>query len=81
MGIINEEREAVSYEVEIRIDGIRNNEVKGITLEPGEKWENEVGFTPRVGGENQKVEFLLYKKGEVTPYLEPLHLWIDVREQ
>ncbi len=81
VGITNEERETVSYEMEIRIDGVRNSEVKGITLEPGQKWENEVSFTPTVAGEKQKVEFLLYKKGEVTPYLEPLHLWIDVREQ
>lgn len=81
VGIINEEREAVSYEVEIRIDGVRNNEVKGITLEPGEKWEDEISFTPRVAGENQKVEFLLYKKDQAEPCFEPLRLWVDVREQ
>lgn len=80
VGIINDEHETVSYEVEVRIDNVWNNEAKGITLEAGEKWENEVNFIPRVAGENQKVEFLLYKNGEVTPFLEPLHLWIDVSE-
>jgi hypothetical protein len=25
------------------------------------------------------VEFTLYINGETEPYLEPLHLWVDVR--
>ena len=44
-------------------------------------WKNGsqvVSFTPRTVGEKQKVEFLLYKAGEVEPYIDPLHLWLDV---
>ncbi len=80
IGIINNEYETVIYQVEVSIDGLKNNEVEGITLEHGEQWENEVSFMPEVAGENQKVEFLLYKNGEAEPYLEPLRLWVDVTE-
>jgi uncharacterized membrane protein len=80
VGIVNNEYETVNYRVEVRIDGVKNNEVEGITLEHEERWENGVSFTPEVAGENQKVEFLLYKDGETEPYLEPLRLWLDVIE-
>ena len=79
VGIANYDNETVSYRVEVRIDGVKNNEVQGITLERGERWENGVSFTPGVAGENQKVEFLLYKNGEVKPFFEPLRLWVDVK--
>jgi len=78
VGITNNEYETVIYQVEVRIDGVKNNEVEGITLEHREQWENEVSFMPEVAGENQKVEFFLYKNGEAEPYLEPLRLWVDV---
>lgn len=79
-GIINNESETVIYQVEVSIDGLKNNEVGGISLEHGERWENEVSFMPEVAGDNQKVEFFLYKNGEAEPYLEPLRLWVDVTE-
>ncbi len=79
-GIINHEYELASYRLEIRINGLKDNELGPIILEYEEKWEGEVIFVPQVAGEKQKVEFLLYKNGEPEPYLEELRLWIDVRE-
>ena len=43
------------------------------------KWEMELSFIPQVAGDNQRVEFLLYKNGENKPYMEPLYLLVDVR--
>ena len=80
MHIINREHEMVSYRVEVKIDGVRNNEVGPLVLRHGEKWEEEVSFVPEVAGENQKIEFLLYKNSEAKPYLEPLRLWVDVKQ-
>lgn len=80
VGIINREHETVSYRVEVRIGGVKNNEVGPAELENDGKWEQEVSFVPQVAGEKQKVEFLLYKNGEAKPYLEPLRLWVDVTE-
>jgi uncharacterized membrane protein len=79
VGIINQEHETVSYQVEVRIDGVINDEVGPIVLEHDERWREIVSFTPRRTG-NQTVEFLLYKNGEVEPYLE-LHLWLNVTER
>ncbi|MDI6815421.1 MAG: DUF1616 domain-containing protein, partial [Dehalococcoidales bacterium] len=79
VGIVNHEREVVSYRVEIAIDGIRNKEIGPIVLEHGEKWEGEVSFSPTKLGDNQ-VKFLLYKGGEAEPCLKPLHLWLKVTE-
>ena len=79
VGIINNEYKTVSYRVEVKIDGVKNNEVEGITLEHDEKWEGEVSFVPEVASENQKVEFLLRKQGQGDIY-QILHLWVDVAE-
>ena len=80
MGIINREHEAVSYRVEVRVNGVKNNKVEPIVLDHDEKWEQEVSFIARKTGANQKVEFLLYKSEEIEPSLKPLQLWVDVIE-
>lgn len=80
VGIANHEYEMVSYRIEVRINGIRNNALGPIVLEHDEKWQREMNFVPQVSGEKRKVEFFLYKDGEAEPYLEPLRLWVDVTE-
>lgn len=89
IGIVNREHKHVSYQIKVeaeskikvRVDG---KEVDGgipVVLRHEEKWEGEVVLIPKESGENQKVEFWLYKEGESKPYLEdPLHLWLDVRQ-
>jgi uncharacterized membrane protein len=79
VAIVNREYETVLYELNVRIDGIENNEVEGITLKHGEKWEGKVSFTATRAGSGQKVEFLLHKGADAEPY-QRLHLWIDVKE-
>ena len=80
MGIVNHDHERVTYRLEVRINGVKNNEVGWITLEQDEKWEQEVSFIPKKTGENQEVEFCLHRNGEVELILPPLRLWIDARE-
>ncbi len=50
-----------------------------LRLEQAWKWEGEIAFAPRHAGENQKVEFLLFKDGAPEVYNE-LHLWVTVTE-
>ena len=80
VGIVNQEGETMSYWVEVRIDGVKSNEVGPIVLGDEQKWEEIVSFTPDRAGDSQKVEFLLYMNEGSEPYLKPLHLWIDVKE-
>ena len=79
VGIINREHKDMSYRVELLIDGIRYNAVGPVALAHEEKWEQEMGFLLVRVGENQRVEFLLFKEGEGEPY-RSLHLWIDITQ-
>ncbi len=78
VGIINREKETVTYWLEVTIGGVKNSEVGAVTLRDGEGWEGVVAFTPDKPGDNQKVEFLLYKQGGEGVY-QRLHLWVNVQ--
>ena len=78
--IVNHEHAAVSYAVEVRIDGVKNNRVEAILLEHGEEQEVITGFTPYRAGDSQKVEFLLYKNGDTESYFESVYLLVNVTE-
>ncbi len=76
IGVINREHEDVTYRVEIMIDGVKNGEMESVALEPDEKWEKVARFVPRRVGDNQKVEFLLYRLDRDDVYRR-IHLWFD----
>jgi len=78
-GITNHEYKTMSYQIEVRINGVSSNEVGPIVLEHDEKWQEEVSFVPEAAGDNQRLELVLYKNGEHKPSLEPLHLRLDVK--
>lgn len=87
VGIINQEQEQVSYQLEVKIDGATVNfnyngqmlsRLSSIELAQGLKWEGEIAFAPQHTGDNQKVEFLLYK-GSGTESYRDLHLWVNVK--
>jgi len=77
VGIINNFRNAATYEVVVTIDSVVVKEMGPFELSPKEKLEQQVAFTPLKAGDNQKVEFLLTK--DASP-AETLHIWIDVTE-
>lgn len=87
VGIVNHEQQKTSYSVIIKIDntpvnifadGQNVSQLGLIELEQEGKWEKEIGIAPQHIGENQKVEFLLYKSGSSEPYLS-LRIWINVK--
>ena len=84
-GIINREREAASYRVEVwALDpwtGARSRvgTAGPVTLEPGETWQAPVAFGMPRAGDDQAVEFLLYRDGGSEPYRR-LELWTNVVE-
>jgi len=79
-GIVNHEYQETSYRIEIFIDGRNNSEIGPVVLAHDETWERGVRLQPEKAGEQQKVEFLLYKNEQGTSPAEQLHLWIDVTE-
>jgi len=79
LGVINHEYQPADYKVELQMDSTKVGEANTGTLAYQQKWEQKVSFVPRVVGEGQRVDFVLYKNGETEPYLkEPLRLYIDV---
>ena len=77
MGIVNREHEVTEYNVKILIEGQKVEEVGAIALAHEEKWEQQVSFAPTEVGEEQEVEFQLYKGSDNEAY-HALNLWIDV---
>jgi len=80
VGIVNHEYEELSYQLEVTVKGVTHKRINRVVLGHKEKWEQEVSFTPVNAGENQSVEFLLYRYGVTQPY-RTLRLWIDVKEE
>ena len=80
LGICNHEHQPAIYRVEITIDGQKSGMLGPIVLEHEEAWDGEVSFTPTKVGQNQKVEFWLYKDGAGQVYLKT-QLWVDVKEE
>jgi uncharacterized membrane protein len=79
LGIENHESQDTSYEIKVSYDGVETQSIGPILLSDEGKWSDEVTLAPTKTGNNQKVEFLLYKEGEPAPYLS-LHLWLNVKE-
>ena len=77
IGIVNREKEVTDYIIKIYIEGQRVEEVGPLTLAHEERWEQLVSFAPIEVGDDQEVEFMLYKTGEAEA-CEILHFWIDV---
>ena len=65
------------YSLQVKINGATYNQVGPLILEPNEKWEGVVGFTVNQTGDNQKIEFELYKDGKSTPAVPPVYLWVN----
>jgi len=89
LGIVNREYENATYLIRVMVDGEpvqvyfdkdKVDSIGPIELAHKEKWEHEIGFAPQHVGNNQKVEFVLYKN-EALYFEYPPHLWIDVKEQ
>ena len=78
LGIVNHEQEETSYLIEIVIGGTSYNETSPLNLANDEKWENQVSFQVDKPGNDQKIEFLLFKDGQIDIY-RSLHLWVDVK--
>lgn len=77
LAIVNRERERVSYRVDVGVPGEKTQEIQGITLEDGERWERSLSLTFAAAGPGQRVDFLLYKLSGTEPY-RTLYLRVDV---
>ena len=77
IGIVNHEYANTSYLLEVRLNEMIIDE-KSIELMHNETRKSSFTFKATRAGEDQKLEFLLFKDGLKEPY-RSLHLWIDVQ--
>ena len=82
LGMVNQEGQDTTYQVEVTINGETTDSIDNLSLADDERWEQRVAIVPTHTGDNQKVEFLLFKKSAGResagdPY-RSLHLRIDV---
>ena len=86
IGIVGHEYATVKYQLEVKFNGeIIHRE--STTLVHNETWKHPIMFKAMKAGEDQKLEFLLYKnhfnKNGKEDNEEPyryLYLWVDVKE-
>lgn len=80
VGIKNHENQQISYNVRVAFDGENAQEIGPINLTDEEEWLQKVALVPTNAGDDQKLEFLLFK-GEATEPDLKLHLWLDVKDE
>jgi uncharacterized membrane protein len=78
VGITNHEGKTIDYRIEVTVNGINVNEIKGIILVSGQKWENPIVFTPQIADSNTRVDFTLFEDNETSSTLDPLQLILNV---
>jgi uncharacterized membrane protein len=78
-GITNHEGQASEYHIVVQVAGEIVGGAGPRTLQDGAIWEAPVEYALPRAGEDQQVEFLLYRDDMVDPYRR-LSLWIDVVE-
>ena len=77
IGVVNHEYELTSYRIDIMVNGIKNKEISIGELAHEEEWQEIVSFTLDEAGDGQEevVEFYLYKNNEAHPCLDLFLSW------
>jgi uncharacterized membrane protein len=78
IAIGNHEGVDATYRIKVLFDGIDTRDLGPVTLASGETWDDYLFLLPQHTGDNQKVEFLLYKNTDSQLYLDPLYIWLNV---
>lgn len=79
VGVVNHEYSLVNYTMQIRL----NNATllsKEMALQHNQTWEQPVSYVLDKQGDEQKLEFLLFRERNLTAPYRDLHLWVNVSE-
>lgn len=80
VGVVNHEYEVVNYSLGIRLDNESPDpgSLLDISLAHNQTWEKPLSFTPDVNGTDMKLQYLLYRDGNLSEPYRDLHLWVNV---
>jgi uncharacterized membrane protein len=79
VGIVNHEKETVTYVIRAFLGNTEVGSLSALTLEDGATWEGKINVTPSTVADQEKLELRLYRKPANEPY-RTLHLFVDVRQ-
>ena len=79
VGVVNHEYALVNYTMHLNLD---NTSIlkENMTLRHNQTREEPVSYVLNKTGDEQKLEFLLYKEGNFSGPYRDLHLWVNVTE-
>jgi uncharacterized membrane protein len=77
VGVVNHEYAKVNYTMRLFFDNTTIREQR-MTLAHNETWEKPMTYVLSHPGDEQKLEFLLYKEDNFTAPYRDLHLWVNV---
>lgn len=77
VGVVNHEYATLNYTMDLNFDNSTILDQK-MTLEHNQTWEHPVTYVLNHTGDEQKLEFLLYKEDNFTAPYRDLHLWVNV---
>lgn len=77
VGIVNHEYVTVNYTMRMAIQNSTLSS-RDVRLDNNQTWESPVVYELQRVGNNQKLDFLLYKEHNFTAPYRDLHLWVNV---
>lgn len=81
VGITNHERKNMTYDLAVTLSNETDHSTlhaERILLADNKTWENVVSLKPDLIGDQIKLEFKLYKDGNMTSPYRDLYLWVNV---
>ncbi len=77
--VVNHERQPSSYRIAVQMHNTTYDTIDTGILQDEQKYEERISILPKEPGENQRIDFWLYRNGSDIAYFEkPLYLYIDV---
>ena len=79
VGVVDHEYALVNYSLQMNLN---NTTIlsRNLTLQQNQTWQEPVSYVLTKIGDQQKLEFFLYKDGNLTAPYRDLHLWVNVTE-
>jgi uncharacterized membrane protein len=78
VGIINHEKEPVTYVIRAFLGNAEVGSLGPLDLGDGATWEGRINVTPTTAGDREKLELRLYRDSANEPY-RTLHLFVNVQ--
>ncbi len=80
VGVVNHEYALVNYSMLLDLDNTSIIQ-RNLTLQQNQTWEEPVTYVLNKTGDQQKLEFLLFKESNFTAPYRDLHLWVNISQK